>query len=233
MVAFDTEFFFGRTCGFQFAPSMQTMLTFLLAGLATFHETYNRSISYAAASLATAPKYLLFPEQRAKKCSAIFRDSDYLFCKSFWNIVDHDYIKMGAKYIVPKVTVAKYFQIGPQPIEINGITIQPPTAIPGHEEPKERAAGNIGAGSDNTTGSGSENPQQLVNVKLLSNEIREGMNELPLQRTDLEISSTNILPMSDHLLMHIHGGGFIATSSSTHEVATNSKFLFSNVFLVI
>lgn len=46
---------------------MQTMLTFLLAGLATFHETYNRSIPYAAASLATAPKYLLFPEQRAKK----------------------------------------------------------------------------------------------------------------------------------------------------------------------
>ena len=56
-----------RFCLFKFAPSMQTMLTFLLAGLATFHETYNRSISYAAASLATAPKYLLFPEQRAKK----------------------------------------------------------------------------------------------------------------------------------------------------------------------
>lgn len=54
-------------CSFQFAPSMQTMLTFLLAGLATFHETYNRPISYAAASLATAPKYILFPEQRAKK----------------------------------------------------------------------------------------------------------------------------------------------------------------------
>jgi hypothetical protein len=46
---------------------MQTMLTFLLAGLATYHETYNRSIPYAAASLATAPKYILFPEQRAKK----------------------------------------------------------------------------------------------------------------------------------------------------------------------
>jgi hypothetical protein len=52
---------------FKFAPSMQTMLTFLLAGLATYHETYNRSIPYAAASLATAPKYILFPEQRAKK----------------------------------------------------------------------------------------------------------------------------------------------------------------------
>ena len=46
---------------------MQTMLTFLLAGLATYYETYNRSIPHAAASLASAPKYILFPEQRAKK----------------------------------------------------------------------------------------------------------------------------------------------------------------------
>ena len=49
---------------------MQMILTVLLAGLATYHETYNRPISMAAAaSLATAPKYILFPEQRAKKVS--------------------------------------------------------------------------------------------------------------------------------------------------------------------
>jgi hypothetical protein len=128
---------------------------------------------------------------------------------------------MGARYIVPNVTVAKYFQIGPEPIEINSIIIPPPTASAGPDEPNERAAGNIGAGSDHSTGSGSKHPQQLVNIKLLSNEIREGMNDLPLKRSDLEISSTNILPMSDHLLMHIHGGGFIATSSATHEVCEN------------
>jgi hypothetical protein len=125
---------------------------------------------------------------------------------------------MGSRYIVPNVTVSKYFQIGPEPIEINSIIIPPPTASPGSDEPSERAAGNIGAGSDNPTGSGSKQPRQLVNIKLLSNDIREGMSELPLKKTDLEISSTKILPMSDQLLMHIHGGGFIATSSSTHEV---------------
>ncbi len=52
---------------FKFAQSMQTMLTFLSAALATYYETYNRSIPSAAASLATAPKYILFPELRAKK----------------------------------------------------------------------------------------------------------------------------------------------------------------------
>ncbi len=125
---------------------------------------------------------------------------------------------MGSRYIVPNVTVSKYFQIGPEPIEIGSISVPPPTASASDDEPNERAAGNIGAGSDNPTGSGSKNPRQLVNIKLLSSEIREGMNDLPLKKTDLEISSTKILPMSDHLLIHIHGGGFIATSSSTHEV---------------
>ncbi|CAF3324025.1 unnamed protein product [Rotaria sp. Silwood2] len=218
MVAFNTESFFGRTCGFQFAESMENMLTLILAGLAAYHETYNRSIPFAAASVATAPKYILFPEQRAAKCAAVFRDCDYLFCKSFWNLVDHDFIKKGSRYIVPNVTVSKYFQIGPEPIEIDSIIVPPPTAGAGSDEPNERVGGNIGAGSDNKTGSGSIQPKQLVNIKLLSNEIREGMDKLPLKKSDLEISSKKIFPMSDQLLMHVHGGGFIATSSTTHEI---------------
>jgi hypothetical protein len=125
---------------------------------------------------------------------------------------------MGSRYIVPNVTVSKYFQIGPEPIEIGSIIIPPPTAGAGADEPNERAAGNIGAGAENPTGSGSKQPKHLVNIKLLSSEIREGMNELPLRKSDLEITSTKILPMSDQLLMHVHGGGFIATSSATHEV---------------
>ncbi len=59
------------------------MLTFLLAGLATYHETYNRSIPFAAARLATAPKYILFPEQRAKKVefflNVFFSNNFYFF----------------------------------------------------------------------------------------------------------------------------------------------------------
>jgi hypothetical protein len=57
---------------------MQTMLTFILAGLAAYYETYNRSIPFAAASLATAPKYILFPEQRAKKVNHFFQGKSFL-----------------------------------------------------------------------------------------------------------------------------------------------------------
>ncbi|CAF4342118.1 unnamed protein product [Rotaria sp. Silwood2] len=71
MVASDTESFFGRTCGFQFAESVGKLLTFILAGLAAYYKTYNRSIPFAAASVATAPKYILFPEQRATKVQCL------------------------------------------------------------------------------------------------------------------------------------------------------------------
>jgi hypothetical protein len=125
---------------------------------------------------------------------------------------------MGSRYIAPNVTVSKYFQIGPEPIEIDSIIVLPPSACAGSDEPNERAAGNVGFGSDNPTGSGSKQPKQIVNIKLLSNEVREGMKELPLKKGDFEITSTKTLPMSDQLLMHVHGGGFIATSSTTHEV---------------
>ncbi|CAF3476169.1 unnamed protein product [Rotaria socialis] len=218
IVAFDSENFFGSTCGFQFAQSLETMITFILAGLAAYHETYNRSIPFAAASLATAPKYILFPEQRAAKCGAIFRDCDYLFCKSFWNLVEHDFIKRGSRYIAPNVTVSKYFRIGPQPIVIDSIIIPPPTASADVDELNEPPAGNIGSGSDSPTSSGTMQSKQFVNIKLLSHEMREGMDKLPLKKSDFETSSKKILPMSDQLLMHIHGGGFIATSSTTHEV---------------
>lgn len=139
---------------------------------------------------------------------------------------------MGSRYIAPSVTVSKYFQIGPEPIHFDSIVVYPPSASAGPEEPSERQAGNIGAGAENATGSGSEQPKQLVNVKLLSHEIREGMNELPLNKGDLEISSNKILPMSDQLLMHVHGGGFIATSSSTHEVCHRFVFFFFSDHLV-
>jgi hypothetical protein len=126
---------------------------------------------------------------------------------------------MGSRYIVPNVTVSKYFQIGPEPIEIGSILVQSPTSDLHTNESVERTIETTGISSDtHPIGPINEQRKQLVNIKLLSSDIREGMNELPLKRTDLEISSTNVLPMSDHLLIHIHGGGFIATSSSTHEV---------------
>ncbi|CAM4904213.1 unnamed protein product [Rotaria socialis] len=194
MVAYDSKHLFGRTCGFQFNRSMEILLTIILASFAAYYDTYNRSKTAAAASLATSSKYILFPEQRARKCAEILRNCDYLFCQSFWNLLEHDSIKKGSRYIAPNVTVSKYFQIGPEPIEINSIIVPPPT------------------------GPSSMQSKQLVNIKLLSHEIREGMDKLSLQRADLEGSPKIVLPMSDQLLMHVHGGGFIATSSATHEV---------------
>ncbi|CAF4799926.1 unnamed protein product [Rotaria socialis] len=173
---------------------MKILLTIILASFAPYYQTYNRSKTAAAASLATSWKYFLFPEQRARKCAEILRDRDYLFCQSFWNLLQRDSIKKGSRYIAPNVAVSKYFQVEPEPIEINSIIVPPPTGLSTMQS------------------------KQLVNIKLLSHEIREGMDKLSLQRADLEGSSKIVLAMSDQLLMRVHGGGFIATSSATHEV---------------
>ncbi|CAF3073319.1 unnamed protein product [Rotaria socialis] len=127
-------------------------------------------------------------------CAEILRDRDYLFCQSFWNLLQRDSIKKGSRYIAPNVAVSKYFQVEPEPIEINSIIVPPPTGLSTMQS------------------------KQLMNIKLLSHEIREGMDKLSLQRADLEGSSKIVLAMSDQLLMRVHGGGFIATSSATHEV---------------
>ncbi|CAF1498644.1 unnamed protein product, partial [Didymodactylos carnosus] len=208
MVTVDQEAFFGRTCGFQFAQSLHTMLTLLLAGLATYHDTYNKSIPHAALTLATSSKYIMFPEQRAKKCANVFRDSDYLFCKSFWNLVDHDVIKIGPD----PITLSRLDSQGDE------VVINAPTASAGEGEPRERAASNIGSDTSQlSAGSGAERLYNLVNIKVLSSEVRKGMEHLSSKKSDYEISSHKMLPQSDHLIMHIHGGGFIATSSTTHE----------------
>lgn len=44
------------------------------------------------------------------------------------------------------------------------------------------------------------------------------MDQLPLEKVDLETPSKNQLPMSDQLLVYIHGGGFISMPANTHEV---------------
>lgn len=96
---------------------------------------------------------------------------------------------------------------------MDGIIVPSPSAV---------TIGNISnetrTRSNDSTVANDQHPEQYVNIKLLSHSKREGMDQLPLKKADLETSSKKVLPMSDELLMHVHGGGFIATTAITHEV---------------
>ena len=125
---------------------------------------------------------------------------------------------MGSRYITPNVTVSKYFQIGPSPIEIDSVIVPPPNAAIRIDKLIGRITTNARVISNKQRDSDSRQQKPFANIKLLSHARREGMNELPLKKADLKTSSKQILPMSDQLIMHVHGGGFIATSTETHEV---------------
>lgn len=56
---------------------MKKTTTLISASLATYYDTYNRSKSYTAASLAIAPKYLLFPEHRAAKVELLYFSNNF------------------------------------------------------------------------------------------------------------------------------------------------------------
>jgi hormone-sensitive lipase len=73
-------------------------------------------------------------------------------------------------------------------------------------------------------------PNDFVRIRILSNEIRKGMEDLDKLPTttntptneqainnEQQYSSSNNDP-SKYLILHCHGGGFIAHSSKSHEI---------------
>lgn len=68
-------------------------------------------------------------------------------------------------------------------------------------------------------------PDEMIRIRILSNEIRQGMQDLDnLQTYETPIPFFNNLnqtiykPQSKNLILHVHGGGFIAHSSKSHEI---------------
>jgi hormone-sensitive lipase len=72
-------------------------------------------------------------------------------------------------------------------------------------------------------------PNDFVRIRILSNEIRKGMEDLDklpttntptneqVSNNEPQYSSSCIDP-SKYLMLHCHGGGFIAHSSKSHEI---------------
>lgn len=78
----------------------------------------------------------------------------------------------------------------------------------------------------------SSTPKDFVQIRLLSSEMREGMKDLddlklietPALFNSIYMQPNNLrnfnpsVPQSPNLILHVHGGGFIAHSSKSHEI---------------
>ncbi|KAB0353133.1 hypothetical protein FD754_017990 [Muntiacus muntjak] len=200
--------FYGRCLGFQFTPAIRPFLQTISIGLVSFGEHYKRNetgISVTASSLFTGGRFAIDPELRGAEFERIIQNLDVHFWKAFWNITEIQVLSSLANMASTTVRVSRLLSLPPIAFEMPltsdpelTVTISPPLAH---------------------TGPGP------VFVRLISYDLREGQDSKELsgfissegpRSLELRLRPQQA-PRSKALVVHIHGGGFVAQTSKSHE----------------
>ncbi|XP_068189171.1 lipase, hormone-sensitive a isoform X2 [Antennarius striatus] len=201
--------FYGRCLGFQFSPALRPFLQTIVISMVSYGETYGKQqsgLGMAALSLLTSGKYVIDPELRGSEFERITQNLDMQFWKSFWNLTESGLLT-GLN------------RIASSPVQVNLTLTLPPVTLrlPLASDPSLTATvsppiAHWGPGP--------------VNMRLISYELREGQDSeelLAFSQTDPPPVSISHLPWvqkqpcSPWLLIHFHGGGFVAQTSKSHE----------------
>ncbi|XP_055855094.1 hormone-sensitive lipase [Episyrphus balteatus] len=191
--------FYGRCLGFQYTDSIRGVLRFISISMAGFSESFysedaDGPIAKTTRSVWTGSKYFLNPELRARRIVNISQNANVDFCKSFWFLAESELMHKIPSIVGSSIKVNKIIEIPSEPLQLRVV------AKPEEDEefidipvPKSH----LGPGT--------------VSVRLLSYNRRQGM-----------IGEGNrwrkLLPPSNSILFHCHGGGFVAQSSKSHEL---------------
>uniref|UniRef100_A0A8C5FG50 Hormone-sensitive lipase n=1 Tax=Gadus morhua TaxID=8049 RepID=A0A8C5FG50_GADMO len=201
--------FYGRCLGFQFSPAIRPCLQTIAIGLVAFGENYKRhqsGIGVAASSFFTSGKYAIDPELRGAEFERITQNLDVHFWKSFWNITETEVLSSLASMTSTTVKVNRALSVPPVPFDLP-LVDNPNVSV------------NIAAPSAHIG-------PAPVQMRLISYDLREGQDSealLSLTRSEggaISLSlglKTKHLPPSPCLLIHFHGGGFVAQTSKSHE----------------
>ncbi|XP_068602995.1 lipase, hormone-sensitive a [Brachionichthys hirsutus] len=218
--------FYGRCLGFQFSPALRPFLQTIVISMVSYGETYSKQqsgLGMVALSLLTSGKYVIDPELRGSEFERITQNLDMQFWKSFWNITESGLITGLNRIASGPVQVNLTLTLPPVPLRLPlasdpslTATVSPPIA-------------HWGPGP--------------VHIRLISYELREGQDSeelLAFSQTDpppVSMSQPPWVqrqPRSPWLLIHFHGGGFVAQTSKSHEnyLRVWSKELHAPVFSV-
>lgn len=186
--------FYGRCLGIQFCVSIQKILKSISILMASFSETYYSSGGFVATanSFLTGSKFLLDPELRARRIVNISQYAGVEFCKSFWFLAESELMKKLPNFVCPSIAVNREIEIPPEQLQIpnsKGEMVDIP--VP---------SSHIDIAS--------------IKVRLLSSKRREGMVGVSGDAN----KKKDLAPPSPGLIVHCHGGGFVAQSSKSHEV---------------
>ncbi|XP_011148929.1 hormone-sensitive lipase isoform X2 [Harpegnathos saltator] len=137
-------------------------------------------------------KYLLDPEARARRIVSISQHADISFCQAFWFLNESE--------LLPRLPSIK------RHLAINQVISIPP---------EELILPTLDGGTVSIPIPNSHIGKKPIHVRLLSSKRRLGM-----------VGSGGIggelLSLSDGLIIHSHGGGFVAQTSRSHEVYLRS-----------
>ncbi|XP_072166376.1 hormone-sensitive lipase-like [Diadema setosum] len=214
--ALDRECFYGRCLGFQFCESLWQPLQTVAVALASYAEGYQKyegPFSRVASSFFHSGRYLTNPEARGKQILDITNKSDIRFCKAFWSITEGDVIAEMCNLMAGSVAVNKLIQIQPHNFEMERsegegetATITPPCAHTGPAPVQIRLLCFVEREGQGWLNEAEETAQQ------------NGKNSRNTKKPPKKPPS----PMSKGLLIHIHGGGFVAHTSKSHEIYLRS-----------
>ncbi|XP_066575444.1 hormone-sensitive lipase isoform X2 [Amia ocellicauda] len=199
--------FYGRCLGFQFTPAIRPFLQTIAIGLVSFGENYRKhqsGLGVAASSFFTSGKYAIDPELRGSEFERITQNLDVRFWKTFWNITETEVLSSLASITSTTVKVNRALAVPPVTFDLPlasdprlSVTVTPPVA---HSGPAP------------------------VMMRLLSYELRDGQDSeelLSLCRSEGPSLSLGFKgrhsPPSSCLIVHFHGGGFVAQTSKSHE----------------
>ncbi|XP_042166073.1 lipase, hormone-sensitive a isoform X2 [Oncorhynchus tshawytscha] len=161
----------------------------------------------AAFSFLTSAKYVIDPELRGAEFERITQNLDMKFWKSFWNLTESELLSGLASVASNLVQLNLTLTIPPEALRL------PLASDPRLFAPVSPPVAHWGPGP--------------VNMRLISYELREGQDSdelLAFSRTEATPISVSLVPFgaqkhppSPWLLIHFHGGGFVAQTSKSHE----------------
>ncbi|XP_076043226.1 hormone-sensitive lipase [Oratosquilla oratoria] len=186
--------FYGRCLGFHYYESLQKTLKFLNISMSAFSEVYYSDggfIQRTKQSVITGGKYVMDPEQRARRIVDVVQYSSVDFIKAFWSLAETELLTQ-----VPGI-------VGPS------LAFQQAIVVPCEDQqvPKVDGTATVVIQAPH-----SHLPPSPITCHLLSAHLREGM----LGEKDRK--GVTVLPPSPYLILHCHGGGFVTQSTKAQEV---------------
>ncbi|XP_064472102.1 hormone-sensitive lipase-like [Ornithodoros turicata] len=198
----DPTGFYGRCVGFYYCDSIRRTIRKGHAVMAAFRDQYYQpggTFTHTTTSLISFGKYLMDPSLRAKQIVEMRRHVHVDFLKAMWSLNDLYIFKKVNKLVFTSLPVCHDVII---PLELQSL-------------PREGDEGGHSCKVDIPYPGTPGTVPPPLHCRLLSLMMRDGQQSLlPAQVAH----SCRVMPASAELVLHCHGGGFIAQSAESHEI---------------